>query len=300
MEKYKSTWLSFTRKERRGIIALVLLILFFQSIPTFYNFFSSQQKSVIQFQTNRLTNDSFEISDESKFPNTVVKKHSFSYNSNKPQELFLFDPNTLGEKEWSRLGVSTKTISIIQKYISKGGRFRKAEDLLRIWSLDSQIAVKLLPYVVIKNEERTSYPIKTEIKKSVKVVIDINIADSLSWLSLPGIGPVLSGRIVAYRKKLGGFYSIDQVGETFGLRDSVFNIIRPQLILEKATWGRININTADFEALKNHPYIRYQLAKAILDYRKQHGAFSSIEKLHNILVLTLEEFKKMQPYLKIE
>ena len=44
--------------------------------------------------------------------------------------------------------------------------------------------------------------------------VDINTADTTAFISLPGIGSKLAARIVNFRDKLGGFYSIDQVGET--------------------------------------------------------------------------------------
>ncbi len=41
-------------------------------------------------------------------------------------EMFYFDPNTLDEAGWQRLGVRDKTIATIKNYLSKGGKFYKA------------------------------------------------------------------------------------------------------------------------------------------------------------------------------
>ena len=60
-------------------------------------------------------------------------------------------------------------------------------------------------------------------------MVNINTADTSAFIALPGIGNKLALRIVNFRDKLGGFYSIDQIGETYGLPDSVFRKIKPIL-----------------------------------------------------------------------
>ena len=104
-------------------------------------------------------------------------------------------------------------------------------------------------------------------------VIDINTADTSAFISLPGIGSKLAARIVNFRDKLGGFYSIDQVGETFGLPDSTFQKIKQYLKLENTSIKKININTATVDELKAHPYIKYSVANPIIAYRNEHGPF---------------------------
>jgi len=116
---------------------------------------------------------------------------------------------------------------------------------------------------------------------------------------LPGIGNKLANRIVTFREKLGGFYKIDQVGETFALPDSTFQKIKPRLILTNNSVKQININTATIDELKTHPYIRYQIGNAIIQYRTQHGSFSSIEDIKKIVLVTDEIFNKAAPYLKV-
>jgi competence protein ComEA len=73
---------------------------------------------------------------------------------------------------------------------------------------------------------------------------------------LPGIGSKLSQRIIAFRNKLGGFYSVEQVGETYRLPDSTFQKIKPKLILGNNNVKQININAASIDEMKAHPYLR--------------------------------------------
>ena len=116
---------------------------------------------------------------------------------------------------------------------------------------------------------------------------------------MPGIGAKLGARIINYRNKLGGFYSVEQVGETFGLPDSTFQKIKPYLEVDEMV-KKININTAELDELKAHPYIRYHLANAIVQYRKQHGSFRAVNDLSKIMIMDAENLRKMSPYLTVD
>ena len=117
---------------------------------------------------------------------------------------------------------------------------------------------------------------------------------------MPGIGPVLSKRIVSFRQKLGGFYSVDQVAETYNLPDSTFEKIKKYLLPGSKAIKKININSATIEELKAHPYINYSVANAIFQYRQQHGKFNSIDDLKKIVSIDDQLLQKIAPYLSIE
>jgi competence ComEA-like helix-hairpin-helix protein len=101
-----------------------------------------------------------------------------------------------------------------------------------------------------------------------------------------------------FREKLGGFYSANQIAEIYGLPDSTFLKIKPYLIVGDVPIKKININTADANLLKQHPYIKWNLANAIVQYRQQHGDFKTLDELQNIALITPEVFAKISPYLK--
>jgi competence ComEA-like helix-hairpin-helix protein len=221
-----------------------------------------------------------------------------------PTTIFYFDPNTLNAEGWKQLGVNERTIRTITHYLQKGGTFRVAEDLKRIYGLSKMDCEKLIPYVRIESAAESSklkYQNDSARKPRSPVLtpIDINSADTTAFILLPGIGSKLATRIINFREKLGGFYSIDQVGETFGLPDSTFQKIKRFLKLPDPVVKNININTATLEELKTHPYIRWQLAKSIVAYRNEHGAFKSLEELKNIMAITMQHYEKMVPYLKL-
>jgi len=216
-------------------------------------------------------------------------------------DLFHFDPNTLDETGWQRLGVREKTISTIKNFLSKGGKFYKAEDIKKIWGLNEELAGRLIPYIQIEKKEYVSAERPVYEKKTyTPAVIDINTADTTAFIALPGIGNKLAQRIVTFRDKLGGFYTIDQVGETFGLPDSTFQKLKPRLSLNNTSLRQVNINTATIDELKAHPYIKYSIGNAIFQYRAQHGNFTAVKDLKKIMLITEDVYRKLLPYVKVD
>nr|WP_253906568.1 helix-hairpin-helix domain-containing protein [Chitinophaga sp. SYP-B3965] len=131
------------------------------------------------------------------------------------------------------------------------------------------------------------------------LVVDINRADSLLWEQLPGIGPVLARRILYFRERLGGFHSITQVGETYGLADSVFNKIQPLLRLGDVSLRKIDLNETDEKSLADHPYINTKLARVIIRYRSSHGPFRQVEGLKGIALVDDSIYRKLEKYLVV-
>jgi competence ComEA-like helix-hairpin-helix protein len=218
-------------------------------------------------------------------------------------ELFQFDPNTLSVEGWQKLGLSEKTSKTIDKYRSKGGKFFKPEDIKKIWGMPEGFYERVKDYVVIaslkSNYQQSNFEKPTYTKPEKKVVVvNINEADTSAFIALPGIGSKLALRIVNFRDKLGGFYSVDQVGEIYGLPDSTFQKIKGLLQLSGPV-KKLNVNTATKDELKIHPYFKWNLANAIVEYRNQHGAFKSLEDLKNIAMIDEATFEKIVHYLSL-
>lgn len=221
---------------------------------------------------------------------------------------FAFDPNQISLEQWLQLGLSEKTAQTILHYRSKGGRFRRPEDLARIYGMPAPLAAELIPWVRIAPglQERAISPRHRDTAGSVVArpeaarsrQLSINAADSVAWLGLRGIGEKLAGRIVNFRNKLGGFHSLEQVGEVYGLKDSVFQQIKTNLVLDPIPVRQLSINSASLEELAAHPYIRYNIARAIVVYRQEHGAFRSVEELSVIHLIGAEQLEKLRPYCK--
>jgi len=108
-----------------------------------------------------------------------------------------------------------------------------------------------------------------------------------------------AGMIVRYRKKLGGYYSIKQLKEVWGMDSVIFNGLLNKVWADTELVHKININTVDSKLLGYHPYIRYYLAKAIVNYRDEHGLFPTLSALHKMAAIDDSTYSRIVPYLTV-
>jgi len=133
-----------------------------------------------------------------------------------------------------------------------------------------------------------------------KTKIDINTSDSATIVRLPGIGPVLSARIIKYRHLLGGFATIEQLKEVYGLSEETFEKIKGRVVADSTQITRININSATYKELLRFPYFEKYEVSAILKYRELKGRITEIEDLAENKLITREKVYKVRPYLKYD
>ncbi len=210
------------------------------------------------------------------------------------KEKFRFDPNRAGREQLIALGIPPRTSDHILNYRKKGGKFRYREDLRKIYTLRPEVYARLEEWIDLPVKNGISPKESTgRIKTENIVPFDINTADTTALKKLKGIGSVLATRIIRFRDALGGFHSVEQLDETYGIPPEVLLILKKAVIIGSPV-KLIPVNEA--ESIK-HPYIRSYQAKALLAYRKQHGPFHSVEDLYQIKVLDEETLQKLKPYL---
>jgi competence ComEA-like helix-hairpin-helix protein len=220
---------------------------------------------------------------------------------------FNFNPNTIEEEGLIELGFTTFLAKRIVNFRSKGGTFKKADDLYKIYGIDSALVTELSPFIMIpsldfeENKPYEKYANKnnTEFRKTEKT-IDINTADTNDLKKIYGIGSKLANRIILYREKLGGFYSYSQLNEVWGLNPGLVELLQKKFIINNTIIKKININTIDQKTLEQHPYIGFKTAKSILNYKKQHGKFNTIEDLRKIISLKDSVIIRLNNYLIVE
>ena len=92
-------------------------------------------------------------------------------------------------------------------------------------------------------------------------LIEINRCDSVTLIRLPGIGPVLSARIIRYRRLLGGYARIEQLKEVYGLPEETYELIKDRIYADSTFISRININKAGYKELYHIRYLeKYEIA----------------------------------------
>jgi competence ComEA-like helix-hairpin-helix protein len=286
------SFFNFSKKELNGIFFLFLLILVILVSPWFYRKLSKLQ--VYDLEKFKL--------EAANFKNSELRVY---HSSNKKEAVkavyFEFDPNSIGEKEWLKLGFSIKQIRVINNYIAKGGKFYKKEDLKRIYSISEAQYALVEPYIrIVATYTANKFAKDEKAARSnnqiPRSLIELNLADSLSLLTVRGIGPAFASRIIRYRDRLGGFYTKEQLKEVYGIDSLKYSQIQGQFSIDAALIQKINLNTAGFDQLKKHPYLTYKQMNAIIQYRQQHGYFQSIEDLNKVAILNKEIIRKIEPY----
>jgi DNA uptake protein ComE-like DNA-binding protein len=289
------SFFNFSKKELNGIFFLFLLILIVLASPWFYRKLSKQQ--VYDLEKFKLEAANFKNS-EIRVLNSKIKKEAGK------AEYFAFDPNSIGEKEWKRLGFSIKQIRVIRNYLSKGGKFYKKEDLKRIYSIPEDQYASVEPYIRIAATYTPDKSVKDE-KPSKSAssndripapLIELNSADSLSLLNVRGIGPAFASRIIRFRDRLGGFYTKEQLKEVYGIDSLKYSQIQDKFSINSGLIKKIYLNVAGFDQFKKHPYLTYKQMNAIIQYRQQHGNFQSIDDLKKVAILNKEIIRKIEPY----
>lgn len=313
-KKIVRDYFTFNKRERNGLIVLLIFMSVVACWPAIFKRlhkdtpvdFSAFQRAIDSFRNSVEGSSLTEHDPDPEVADLDLLEHDakaklLEHVDGSPS-LFPFNPNLIDENGWRRLGVPDKTIRTILKYRAKGGKFSKKEDLKKIYGFSESDFQRLEPYVlfsaetaVVKHDSAVSDNVVTKVSNPVT---ELNAADSLQLISLRGVGPVLSSRIIKYRNKLGGYYSPEQLKEIYGLSPETFGLISSQISIDASAVRKLDINTIAVDDLKQHPYFRYTLASMIVNYRNQHGNFKSGEELRNVELITDSIFQKIEPYLR--
>ncbi len=306
MKKFIKDYLSFSRKESYAAISIMFIAAIFIALP-YYNSAKKNKEPVnTAIQKLIVINQPQKDSSDNKNTDDALINHQPTYikNQSYPSQHitpFQFDPNTIDEAGFQKLGLSTKLIRTMMNYRSKGGKFKTPEDIRKIWGLKKEDADLLVPYITITAKTNNYQPASNyhQYQKPQPTIIDVNTATVEDFKALPGVGN-LAYKIVKFREKLGGFININQVKETYGLTDSVYQAMQPYLSFSATNIQKLNINTlSDFE-LGKHPYISREVAKAIAIYRTQHGSYTRVEDIKKIVFINQATYQKIAAYLTVE
>ena len=157
------------------------------------------------------------------------------------------------------------------------------------------------PYIKIEGGSKDDIESESfEKNRSDEVVIELNTAGTELLKKLKGIGDSYSNRIVKYRNLLGGFVKKEQLMEVYGMDTALYNQINDKVTVDASKIRKININKCSVELLKKHPYIKWNVASAIINYREQHGNFSVIADIKKTDLIDEDLFGKVAPYLVLQ
>ena len=205
-----------------------------------------------------------------------------------------FEINTVTQTELESFNIKEWQAKRIITFREKVHPFKAKEELYKVYGFDSAFVKELLPFVMIDEvEEEDDSP--TEI-----IMVELNRADSLQLLSIKGIGPTFSKRILEHREKLGGFYSKEQLLEVYGMDAERLAQIDEWITIDENQIRKLNVNEATFKELLRHPYIEYNMVKSIVNFREQVRPFKNVGELKNLEFFNQKKVERLKPYLKVE
>jgi competence ComEA-like helix-hairpin-helix protein len=283
MKAHIKNYMSLTKKDWNGITVLLVLIALALAAPHAYQWFRKDSTINVNEFNAAITqlNKANHVNTVGNALNDAGERAGVAH--------FKFDPNNLSAEKWQELGLTEQQANTIKNYTAKGGKFYKPEDIRKIYGITADDYKRLLPYIDIPSS--LGYTIK------VNTVVELNTADSAKLTTIQGIGPAFATRIIYYRERLGGFISKEQLKEIYGLDEIKFKEVKDHVKVNPARIRRININTITFDKLRLMPYLNYKQVNALVEYRKQHGNYNSMDDLKSIAIIDDQILRKIEPYI---
>lgn len=218
------------------------------------------------------------------------------------EKLNKIEINTASFEQLCKIGFTAKQARNCINYRKAGHYFTTTRDLLKLYSITESDFNKLAPYIYVYNPKNKQSQIKqnqkTQEQKKYFELIEINTCDTNQLQKIPKIGSYRAKKIVEYRNKLGGFFTLNQLSTIYSIDSSVVNEIRKRCSVSPQLIEKININTATWKELNSHPLISSYQTKNILEYKKIVGTIKNVDELRDNNIITKEEFEILKFYIK--
>lgn len=288
MKRSFSNTFYYTKQERNGTIVLAALVFILQFIQI------AVSRRPLEATASLA---SFEI--KPHIPYDVMKTVQFKKDTVEPSLIKqrACNPNTADYKALLAAGFTKRSAKSILNYRKKGGYFKTKAALKKIYTLDADTYEKVCPYLLLPKKKARK---KAAPKQMKAIALNKGTAEQL--MQIRGIGPSFSKRIIKYRSMLGGYARKEQMKEVYGISDSLYKAIAPLLTCDSSHLVPLAMNSAPAEQLRKHPYLNWRQANAIVYFRTEHGAFTTIEGVQSVPELNDEQesYLRIRPYISLE
>lgn len=146
--------------------------------------------------------------------------------------------------------------------------------------------------------QRTTDRQTTE-KFPVGTIVELNQADTLTLKKIPGIGSTFARRIVGYRELLGGFYTVEQLAEVYGIDEERYNSLSPWFKVDTTRIRPLRVNQLSYKELLRHPYLNSSQVRQ-LDRLRRKAPLQSWNDFILLEEFSTVDYQRLRPYLSFE
>ncbi len=280
-------YFSFTRTQRTGILSLFSIIVLVQ-----IGYYVITQR----------------ISPEASQPDEswlALQKEIDSLKilkSESKRTIYPFNPNFITDFKGYTLGMSVAEIDRLLEFRKSNRYVNSAAEFQQVTKVSDSLLNAIAPYFKFpewtQKGNSISFAQQRSAPKEVRI-IDINQATQEDLIKVYGIGPAISERILKFKQSLGGFVSMAQMNDVWGLSPEVIEKLNEGFkVSTPPDIKKIAINDASIKELAAFPYFRYALAKQIVTYRSMNGDFKSAADLAKVNGLPPEKAEIIALYLE--
>ena len=204
---------------------------------------------------------------------------------------FTYNPNYLTDYRAYRLGIPTQAYDRLMEHRAQGRFVNSIEEFQQVTAVSDSLLK------VLESQFRFPNFYKTTVKKRPLQKQDLNTATAASLEKINGIGPVLSQRILKYRKRLAGFSTTDQCYEVYGLDSLVVaRLLQRFEIQTPPSIQKLDLNKATLKELRDLPYLDEEDARKIVSYRTQNNGIT-LSILSELFVNYPNKLERIKLYL---
>lgn len=285
------SFFKYSRQQRTGVFLLFIIIIALQLAYFFVDFSSFSKESPEKEKW---------LSLQSQIDS--LKQEKLDY----VPKIYPFNPNFITDYKGYKLGMSVPEIDRLLAFRKQNKYVNSAKEFQAVTKVSDSLLNVISPYfkfpdwVNNKKEFRDykKYPNTAFTKKEKIVIIDINQATQEDLIKIYGIGEAISLRILKFKESLGGFVSMEQMNDVWGLSPEVIENLNTHFkISATPTVRKIDINNASIKELSLFPYFKYPISKNIVTFRSMNGDIKNIEDLTKIKGLSIEKAKIIALYL---
>ncbi len=211
--------------------------------------------------------------------------------------LFAFDPNTVSAEALDSLAIPRALRSNLLRYREKGGRFRKPEELRKLYGMNDSLFALLSPYIRLEETPRPGREVRVGQANPARFFFSPATVTGEELTRL-GFNAYQRQNLLKYRDRGGTFRRKTDLLKIYGIDSAFYREVEPWVAMEEeraaeapvkeaeAAPSLVEINSADSAQLVALPGIGPSFAGRIIRYRSLLGGYYDPSQLLEVYGMT--------------